>query len=151
VHLFSKNYNPKTQHAIRFNFEQFPRLKEVFDNIRAGLVEKSTSTGSARRKKKTLAKGIDEMETITNCQTQLKALKKMTSKMLNTIGQLISQLEEVNMALTKTEMAMVQIAEKQQLVAAHLFSSMSQLLKRVAKPDGTINLIVHKEDSDHGD
>lgn len=142
MHVYTANYNPNKQQAIKFNFEQFSKLKEVFDDIETGLVEKTTIIGHPGRKKQLPVRSINEMEYIANCQMKLKALKKTMTKMATMFGQLNMQLEEVSTSsLVKTEVPLIQIADQQQSTAAQSFFSMRQLLKSVAKPaDGTINL-----------
>jgi hypothetical protein len=75
----------------------------------------------------------------------------MTTKIMATFEQLNTQLGKVNMALNKTEAALVQIAEKQQSASVQNLHSMSQLLKIVTKPNGTIDLTALKEESDPDD
>ena len=76
VHLYNINYDPNRDKAIQFDFKMFPTLKEHFGKLETALAERSANIGCQGRGKKLLAKSTDEMETIANCQTKVKALKK---------------------------------------------------------------------------
>jgi hypothetical protein len=57
VHVYFENSVTNSK-PIKFNFEHMPKLQEVFDDIEAALVEKTTSTGRPGSKKVLMQKTL---------------------------------------------------------------------------------------------